>query len=146
MVALGNVYRACGPLFEAFSVEEAASFSFVWEVPSSPCWPSRDLILSPQRSPCFVHIQPPGAPGSAGAFRYSGHLFQVHLFRELSAPLSHPTSILPWELRGLFQDLGLTIPREHFQSELAQDTQMRLFSPSISGRKWDPGLCVMSYP
>lgn len=29
MVALGKVYRACGPLFEAFSVEGAASFSFV---------------------------------------------------------------------------------------------------------------------
>lgn len=37
MVALRKVCRACGPLFEAFSVEGAASFSFVREVPPTQC-------------------------------------------------------------------------------------------------------------
>ena len=65
--------------------------------------------------------------------------FQLHSLLPNSPP-SHG------RLRGLSQDFGLTLPGGYFHSELAQDSQRRLFPPSISGRKWDTGLCARSWP
>lgn len=145
MVVLGKVHTVLGPLAETFTVEGTSqpllcprgsiatmlaaevSGSLITEVTLLPPHPTvQNSWVSWGIQAFWVPLQDTGN-------------FQLHSLLP-NPPPSHG------RLRGLSQDFGLTLPGGHFDSELAQDTQRRLFPPSISDRKWDTGLCARSCP